>query len=131
MVLLRLISLPYFRKQESWEDGASEYRGGDGPLATRRSRYADPLFEAWLEAGVAAGHPITEDYNGAEQHGFARMQCTIQQGRRCSAAAGGGLSDCARPCRYPGTARSKRHRVQPHGTGGQRQAHRPDAIRFP
>jgi choline dehydrogenase-like flavoprotein len=79
-------ALPYFRRQESWEGGASEYRGGDGPLATRRSGYADPLFEAWLEAGVAAGHPVTEDYNGAEQHGFARMQCTIRDGRRCSAA---------------------------------------------
>ena len=79
-------ALPYFRRQESWEDGASEYRGGNGPLATRRSRYADPLFDAWLEAGVAAGHPVTEDYNGAQQHGFAHMQCTIRDGRRCSAA---------------------------------------------
>jgi choline dehydrogenase/4-pyridoxate dehydrogenase len=79
-------ALPYFRKQESWEDGASEYRGGDGPLATRRSRYADRLFDAWLEAGVAAGHPVTADYNGVDQHGFARMQCTIRDGRRCSAA---------------------------------------------
>ncbi|MFN2643940.1 MAG: GMC family oxidoreductase [Burkholderiales bacterium] len=79
-------ALPYFRRQESWEDGASTYRGGHGPLATRRSRYADPLFDAWLEAGVAAGHPVTEDYNGAEQHGFARMQVTIRNGRRCSAA---------------------------------------------
>jgi 4-pyridoxate dehydrogenase len=24
--------LPYFRRQESWEGGAGEYRGGDGPL---------------------------------------------------------------------------------------------------
>ncbi len=79
-------ALPYFRKQESWEAGASAYRGGDGPLATRRSTYADPLFEAWTQAGMAAGHPFTEDYNGAEQHGFAQMQCTIRAGRRCSAA---------------------------------------------
>src|SRR5258706_523068 len=35
---------------------------------------------------MAAGHPFTEDYNGAEQHGFAQMQCTIRAGRRCSAA---------------------------------------------
>ncbi len=78
--------LPYFKRSESWEGGASEYRGGDGPLATRLSRYADPLFDAWLEAGVAAGHPVTDDYNGAEQHGFGRMQSTIRDGRRCSAA---------------------------------------------
>jgi len=79
-------ALPYFRRQESWQDGASSFRGGDGPLTTRRSAYADPLFDAWMQAGVAAGHPVTEDYNGAEQHGFARMQCTIRDGRRCSAA---------------------------------------------
>jgi choline dehydrogenase-like flavoprotein len=78
--------LPYFRRSESWEGGASEYRGGDGPLATRKSRYADPLFDAWTEAGVDAGHPVTDDYNAAEQHGFSRMQSTIRNGRRCSAA---------------------------------------------
>ncbi|MGH8740008.1 MAG: GMC family oxidoreductase [Burkholderiales bacterium] len=78
--------LPYFRRSESWEGGASEYRGGDGPLSTRASRYADPLFDAWIDAGVGAGHPLTGDYNGAQQHGFGRMQSTIRNGRRCSAA---------------------------------------------
>ena len=29
-------ALPYLRKQESWEGGSSEYRGGEGPIATRR-----------------------------------------------------------------------------------------------
>ncbi len=78
--------LPYFKRSESWEGGESELRGGAGPLTVRRSRYADPLFDAWVEAGVAAGHPVTDDYNGAEQHGFGRMQSTIRDGRRCSAA---------------------------------------------
>jgi 4-pyridoxate dehydrogenase len=78
--------LPYFRRQESWEAGASAFRGGDGPLTTRRSRYQDPLIEAFLAAGAAAGHPATEDYNGARQEGFARTQQTIRDGRRCSAA---------------------------------------------
>ena len=78
--------LPYFRRQESWEDGAGEYRGGDGPLTTRRSRFADPLVDAFAEAGMAAGHPATDDYNGARQEGFGRTQQTIRGGRRCSAA---------------------------------------------
>jgi len=81
-------ALPYFKRQESWQGGASPYRGADGPLCTQHSRYVDPLFDAWMEAGVAAGHPVTEDYNGAEQHGFSRMQCTIRDGRRCSSADG-------------------------------------------
>ena len=78
--------LPYFRRQESWEGGASEYRGGGGPLSTRLSRWADPLIDAYIAAGEAAGYPLTDDYNGAQQEGFGRSQQTIRQGRRCSAA---------------------------------------------
>jgi 4-pyridoxate dehydrogenase len=80
--------LPYFRRQERWEGGADAYRGGDGPLTVETSRYQDPLVDAYLEAGREAGHPSTTDYNGAEQHGFARMQMTIRNGHRCSAAVG-------------------------------------------
>ena len=32
------------------------------------------------------GYELIDDYNGAEQDGFARMQMTIRQGRRESAA---------------------------------------------
>jgi 4-pyridoxate dehydrogenase len=78
--------LPYFRRQESWEGGASEYRGGDGPLTTRPTRFSDPLVEAYAAAGVAAGYRSTDDYNGREQEGFGRWQMTIRDGRRCSAA---------------------------------------------
>jgi choline dehydrogenase/4-pyridoxate dehydrogenase len=78
--------LPYFRRQESWEGGADAWRGGDGPLTTRFSRYQDPLIDAFLASGEAAGHPFTEDYNGARQEGFGRWQSTIRGGRRCSAA---------------------------------------------
>src|SRR5215472_5546333 len=60
--------------------------GGDGPLTTRLSRYRDSLVEAYLAAGEGAGHPVTEDYNGAQQEGFGRSQQTIRGGRRCSAA---------------------------------------------
>jgi choline dehydrogenase-like flavoprotein len=33
-----------------------------------------------------AGHPFTEDYNGARQHGFGWAQWTIRHGRRDSTA---------------------------------------------
>jgi 4-pyridoxate dehydrogenase len=79
--------LPYFRKQESWEGGANAYRGGSGPLATRKSRYQDPLVEAYLDAAQSAGYPLNDDYNGARQDGFARVQATIRNGRRESAAS--------------------------------------------
>jgi choline dehydrogenase/4-pyridoxate dehydrogenase len=78
--------LPYFRRQENWEDGASLYRGGDGPLTTQLTRFQDPLVDAYAAAGETAGYPSTEDYNGAQQEGFGRWQMTIRNGRRCSAA---------------------------------------------
>jgi choline dehydrogenase/4-pyridoxate dehydrogenase len=78
--------LPYFRRQESWEGGATPYRGGNGPVATRRSRYADPLVDAYLQAAATTGHKLNDDYNAERQDGFARMQMTIRDGRRESAA---------------------------------------------
>ncbi|KPQ05130.1 MAG: choline dehydrogenase [Rhodobacteraceae bacterium HLUCCA12] len=79
-------ALRYFRRQETWEDGASEFRGGAGPLSTIRATYADPLAEAFLEAADATGMPWTDDYNGAQQEGFSVLQSTIRNGWRCSAA---------------------------------------------
>src|SRR5260370_5479101 len=78
--------LPYFRRQESWEGGAGPYRGGEGPLTVGTARYADPLVEACLAAGRALQLPATPDYNGAQQEGLGRIQQTIRNGRRCSAA---------------------------------------------
>ncbi|MFT8245083.1 GMC family oxidoreductase [Roseomonas sp. BN140053] len=78
--------LPWFRKQESWEGGASPYRGGDGPLSTQYATYQDDLVQATIDAGRETGHPWTDDYNGAQQEGFARIQSTIRRGRRCSAS---------------------------------------------
>jgi len=78
--------LPYFRRQESWEGGESLYRGSGGPLTTQFTRFSDPVVDAFFEAAQAAGHPMTEDYNGAQQEGFARWQMTVRDGKRCSAA---------------------------------------------
>ncbi|HEY2635464.1 MAG TPA: choline dehydrogenase [Steroidobacteraceae bacterium] len=78
--------LPYFRKAESWEGGASAFRGGMGPLAVQTCRYQDPLIGAFAEAGKTAGHPWTDDYNGGTQLGFSRLQMTIGKGRRSSSA---------------------------------------------
>ncbi len=78
--------LPYFKRQETWEAGADAYRGDAGPINVQHCKYADPLVDAFGEAGRSAGHPWTDDYNGAVQEGFARLQMSIRNGRRCSAA---------------------------------------------
>ena len=66
--------------------GGTAYRGGDGPLQTQFAKTTDPLFDAWIEAGRAAGFPVTDDYNGERQEGFGRSQYTIGRGRRSSSA---------------------------------------------
>ena len=78
--------LPYFRRYESWQGGADRYRGGDGPLTVTKSPATDPFFDAVLASARANGFAFTNDYNGAEQDGFGRLQSTIRHGRRCSAA---------------------------------------------
>jgi choline dehydrogenase len=78
--------LPYFRRAQSHESGADEYRGGDGPLHVSRGRQNNPLFQAFVEAGQQAGYPFTPDMNGYQQEGFGRMDMTIHRGRRWSAA---------------------------------------------
>jgi len=78
--------LPYFRRNESFEGGANDYRGGDGPLRVSWATAPDPLHDSLFEAGMAAGHPYSEDYNGKSQDGVARGQSTIGGGRRSSAS---------------------------------------------
>jgi len=79
-------ALPYFKRSEDWQGGASDIRGTGGPLTTTQNIYPDPLKEAWLEAGEAAGYAISDDYNDPKNEGFCVMQSTIRNGRRCRAA---------------------------------------------
>jgi choline dehydrogenase len=78
--------LPYFRRAEAFMGGADEYRGADGKLATRRGLLTNPLYGVWLAAGREAGYLSSADMNGFQQEGFARMDMTVGDGRRCSAA---------------------------------------------
>ncbi len=78
--------LPYFKRIETWEDGESEYRGGSGPMGVEWAKTKDPLFDAWREAGKAAGFPTTDDYNGASAEGFGRGQYSIHHGHRASSS---------------------------------------------
>ena len=78
--------LPYFRKAESSSGGGDEWRGDSGPLNTSRGRMANPLYAAFIEAGVQAGYALTADMNGYRQEGFGPMDMTVHRGRRWSAA---------------------------------------------
>ena len=80
--------LPYFRRAETWQGGADDYRGGDGPLGTTlgNQRERNPLYDAFVEAGLQAGYPRTDDCNGRSQEGFGAFQMTVDGGVRASAA---------------------------------------------
>jgi choline dehydrogenase len=78
--------LPYFKKLEHYERGASEYHGVDGPLNVAELRCVNPLTRAFIEAAVTAGHARNDDFNGAAQDGVGLFQVTQKDGRRHSAA---------------------------------------------
>jgi choline dehydrogenase len=78
--------LPYFRRAETREEGGGAYRGSDGPLHTSYGPMKNPLYRAWVEAAREAGYPATEDINGFQQEGFGRMDMTVRNGQRWSAA---------------------------------------------
>jgi choline dehydrogenase-like flavoprotein len=79
--------LPYFMKSENFETGGDDWHGAGGPLQVKPAANADPIFEAFLKAGATAGYPRTDDYNGAEQEGFATLQQTIGGGKRSSGSS--------------------------------------------
>jgi choline dehydrogenase len=78
--------LPYFKRAEDRAEGGDAWRGAGGPLKTRYGTLQNPLHAAWLAAAEAAGYPPTEDVNGRQQEGFGRMDMTVGEGRRWSAA---------------------------------------------
>ena len=78
--------LPYFKRAETRAEGGDAYRGDRGPVGTRYGTVANPLHATWLAAALQAGYAHTADINGARQEGFGRMDMTVANGRRASAA---------------------------------------------
>ncbi|MFI9052138.1 GMC family oxidoreductase [Streptomyces sp. NPDC053427] len=80
--------LPYFRRMETVTGGDPKFRGDSGPMrpAPARAEDANPLSGVFLDAAVAAGHPMTDDFNGATQEGAGWHDLSIADGRRQSTA---------------------------------------------
>jgi choline dehydrogenase len=79
--------LPYFRKAETRHEGGDAYRGENGPLHTSYGPIKNPLYAIFVDAAKQAGYAATDDVNGYRQEGFGRMDRTIYNGRRWSAAS--------------------------------------------
>ncbi len=80
--------LPYFKKSENQERGASEYHGVGGPVNVADPRYVNPLTRAFLAAAEEIGIAGNPDFNGEAQDGAALYQVTQKNGARWSAADG-------------------------------------------
>ena len=76
--------LPYFKRMERRAEGATLYRGGQGPVGVRCQEHLHHLNEVFLNAGRQAGYPFTEDVNGSEQEGFCRFDMNVDHGYRSS-----------------------------------------------
>ncbi len=80
--------LPYFIKSEGNSRGASEYHGGDGPLACSDIGETHPLMDAIIAGANELGVPRNDDFNGARQEGVGYYQLFTRNGWRCSTAKG-------------------------------------------
>ena len=78
--------LPYFKKSENQERGASEYHGTGGPLSVSDLRCVNELTRAFLAGAAELGIPANADFNGPAQDGAGLYQVTQKNGARHSAA---------------------------------------------
>ena len=79
--------LPYFKKSENQQRGASEFHGVDGLLSV-----TDPIAPAvtsqrYVEATEQIGYDRHPEFNGAQQEGAGLYQLTVKDGKRHSVAA--------------------------------------------
>ncbi|MCG2593852.1 GMC family oxidoreductase N-terminal domain-containing protein [Ramlibacter sp. XY19] len=77
--------LPFFKKSERYQGGESEYHGASGELCVSDLRNDHPYCDAWLAAGVEAGHGRNPDFNGARTEGLGAYQLTLRGHWRCDA----------------------------------------------
>jgi choline dehydrogenase len=80
--------LPYFKRSENQERGASEFHGVGGPLNVADLRSPSRLTDVFVNAGVEAGLQRNDDFNGGVPEGVGPFQVTQINGRRCSTARG-------------------------------------------
>lgn len=79
--------LEFFKRSETATDRDPLYRGTDGPMRPAPATEPNPLSQVFLDGAVAAGFPLTDDFNGAVAEGAGWHDLSISQGVRQSTAA--------------------------------------------
>lgn len=78
--------LPYFKRLEHNELGASATRGVDGPLWASTIKQPHELVDAFIAASNQLGVATVDDFNTGDQEGVGYYQLTTHRGLRCSTA---------------------------------------------
>ena len=78
--------LPYFKKSQNRESGASGYHAQGGPLNVAPLRSPAKINDILIEAGRQLQIPINEDFNGESQEGLGYYEVTQKDGERWSTA---------------------------------------------
>ena len=79
--------LPYFKKSEHQQRGASEFHGVDGELSVTDLTTPAVVSQRFVDACVSMGYHDNPDFNGIQQEGAGPYQLTVKDGKRHSAAA--------------------------------------------
>jgi choline dehydrogenase len=79
--------LPYFKKSENQQRGASEFHGVGGVLNVSDPIAPGVTSQRFVEVAVTMGYERNPDFNGAQQEGAGLYQLTIKEGKRHSVAA--------------------------------------------
>jgi len=78
--------LPYYKRAEDWQLGASTLRGAQGPLRCELPSAPHPIAVAVIEAAKSLGLPAVEDVNGAIFGGASLANLNIKDGTRHNTA---------------------------------------------
>ncbi len=76
--------LPYFQKAGAAQDLHGLSANGKGMLTVNYPVYVRPIARAFIEAGVRAGLPATNDRNGTVSEGVSLMPNSVRRGVRQS-----------------------------------------------
>ncbi|MGN0064591.1 MAG: GMC family oxidoreductase [Nocardioides sp.] len=79
--------LRQYKRMETWQGPASEYRGTSGPVKVLENGDICDAASTFIDAGVSAlGVKRNPDYNGADQHGMHVIQENTSNGIRYSSS---------------------------------------------
>jgi choline dehydrogenase len=80
--------LPYFKRSEDYFRGANDRHGSGGELSVIDPGVRWDILDAYKQAAIEAGIPLTEDYNGGDNEGVSYFEAMIRNGVRWSTSRG-------------------------------------------